>query len=57
MQGGHILVTMDGTLTDAERAAVKRAIETLDGFQKRGGWHSAIDDDAATLRSLLERMT
>ena len=43
-------------LTDAEREAVKRAIETLDGFQKRGGWHSAIDDDAATLRSLLERL-
>ena len=43
------------TLTDAEREAVERAVETLDGWQKTGGYHSAIDDDAATLRGLLER--
>lgn len=44
------------TLTYAERAAVERAIRTLDEFQKRGGWHSAVDEDAATLWGLLGRM-
>lgn len=34
------------TLTEAEREAVERAI---------GGYHSLHDDDAATLRGLLER--
>ena len=43
-------------LTAAEREAVERAVETLDGWQKTGGYHSAIEDDAATLRGLLERM-
>ena len=42
-------------LTDAEREAVEQATETLDGWQKTGGYHSAIEDDAATLRGLLER--
>lgn len=44
------------TLTDEERGAVNRAIATLDGWQRTGGYHSAVDDDAATLRSLLERL-
>ena len=44
------------TLTDAEREAIERAIETLDGWQKTGGYHSAIEDDAATLRGLLDRL-
>ena len=43
------------TLTAAEREAIERAIETLDGWQKTGGYHSAIEDDAATLRGLLDR--
>ena len=45
------------TLTDEEREAIERAIETLDGWQQTGGYHSAIEDDAATLRKLLERLT
>lgn len=43
-------------LTTAEREAVERAVETLDGWQKTGGYHSAIEDDAATIRGLLERL-
>lgn len=42
-------------LTVEERAAVERAIETLHNFQKTLGPHSAIDEDAATLRGLLKR--
>jgi hypothetical protein len=45
------------TLTAEERSAIGRAIATLDGWQRTGGYHSAVDDDAAALRSLLERMT
>ena len=52
VQGGHILVTMDGTLTDAEREAIQSAI-----------WdYEQNDDDAdcarmvSTLRGLLERL-
>ncbi len=52
---GNVVVEIDATLTDAEREAVERAVETLDGWQKTGGYHSAIEDDAATLRGLLER--
>jgi hypothetical protein len=44
------------TLTDAEREALERAIETLDGWQKTGGYHSAIEDDADALRGLLSRL-
>jgi hypothetical protein len=43
-------------LTDEEREAIGRAIATLDGWQRTGGYHSAVDDDAATLRSLLARL-
>lgn len=38
-----------------QRPRTKEAIATLDGWQARGGYHSALDDDAATLRGLLER--
>lgn len=53
---GNVTVTMDATLTDEEREAIGRAIATLDGWQRTGGYHSAVDDDAATLRSLLQRL-
>lgn len=43
-------------LTDAEREAVGRAIITLDDWQRIGGYHELHDDDAATLRGLLERL-
>lgn len=42
-------------LTDAEREAIERAIKTLDDWQRIGGYHELHDDDAATLRGLLER--
>ena len=50
-----VIAAGEPVLTDEEREAVERAVETLDGWQKTGGYHSAIDDDAATLRGLLER--
>ena len=43
-------------LTDAEREAMERAIKTLDDWQRIGGYHELHDDDAATLRGLLERL-
>ena len=43
-------------LTEEEREAVERAIRTLEAWQRTGGYHSAVDDDAATLRGLLERL-
>ena len=52
VQGGHILVTMDGTLTQKEREALKDCVYAY-----------ALDDDdeecasiANTLRGLLERL-
>lgn len=47
VQGGNVIVTMDATLTDAEREAVDRSQKLLDvdGFL----------ETAATLRGLLER--
>ncbi len=47
--GGNVTVTMDATLTDAEREAVRFAAVV---YQQGGR-----DDDAATLRGLLERTT
>lgn len=45
--GGNVTVTMDATLTDAEREAIRFAAVV---YQQGGR-----DDDAATLRGLLER--
>ena len=47
VQGGHILVTMDGTLTDAERAAVKAILGDPD---------LVIGDAREPLCGLLERL-
>ena len=44
---GNVTVTMDATLTDAERKAIERAADLIDA--KTCG-------DSATLRSLLERL-
>jgi hypothetical protein len=60
--GGNVTVTMDATLTDEEREAIKMAIaackvegelnQACDGRQSFAGlWH----DHAGALRSLLER--
>ena len=56
---GAVTVTMDATLTDAEREAVERAAQWMVQLAKdRGEIHSAgyFVDDAATLRGLLERL-
>ena len=56
---GNVTVTVDATLTDAEREAVERAANWMVQLAKdRGEIHSAgyFVDDAATLRGLLERM-
>lgn len=50
VQGGNVAVTMDATLTDAEREAVEEAAESYaDGCNER------CVQIAATLRNLLER--
>ena len=51
VQGGHILVTMDGTLTDAEREAIEAAAHAAAQLYV-GPDGVAL---AATLRGLLER--
>lgn len=51
VQGGNVIVTMDATLTDAERAALKH-FAVIDGPQYLPQTTSA----AATIRGLLERM-
>lgn len=48
VQGGSVTVTMDATLTDAEREALEAAIRTVD-------WQAQRNTHAATLRHLLER--
>ena len=49
VQGGNVIVTMDATLTDAEREAVEWCVEMA--------MNSATDcvDEIRTLRGLLER--
>ncbi len=49
IEGGNVTVTMDATLTDEERAAIKEGADALYGIGH--------DDEAATLRKLLERLT
>ena len=52
VQGGSVTVTMDATLTDAEREAVCMAM-TMYEFNDNDDQCAGI---AATLRNLLERM-
>ena len=57
--GGNVTVTMDATLTDAEREAIKTAIEWLTTLSsRRREIHSAdlLLQDARTLRGLLDRL-
>jgi hypothetical protein len=54
VQGGDVTVTLDATLTDAEREAIEWAVETS-GYYARAG-HRQAKDAAATLRKLLERL-
>ena len=54
---GNVTVTMDATLTDAEREAVDMAIDLLNGVEDvSAGASSRADAAAATLRGLLERL-
>ena len=48
---GNVTVTMDGTLTDAEREAIDRASQYL----SQNDVFEGMAEDAATLRGLLER--
>ncbi len=49
---GNVTVTMDATLTDAEREAIYRASQYL----SQNDVFEGMAEDAATLRGLLERM-
>lgn len=48
VHGGSVTVTMDATLTDEEREAIREGADALYG--------DSYDAEAATLRSLLERL-
>ena len=48
VQGGSVTVTLDATLTDEEREAIKEGADALYG--------DGYDAEAATLRKLLERL-
>jgi hypothetical protein len=51
---GNVTVTMDGTLTDAEREAIEAAALIVDEYEEEmDGFPSGA---AATLRRLLERL-
>jgi hypothetical protein len=51
VQSGSVIVTMDATLTDEERAAIRQAAsDYAENDMDAGCWHMA-----ATLRGLLER--
>lgn len=57
VQGGNVTVTMDAMLTDEEREAIERAIDSLVGVEDLSPDASQQDDAAAcVLRSLLERI-
>jgi len=53
VQGGNVTVTMDATLTDAERAAIR---EAADAYEQNNG-DADCERIAATLRGLLARTT
>ena len=60
VQGGSVTVTMDATLTDAEREAVAGVAASLHRLSETGIGHGAcreLAEQAATLRKLLERLT
>jgi hypothetical protein len=48
--GGNVTVTIDATLTDAEREAIEQTIDAANGMAPAEPW------TIATLRNLLERM-
>jgi hypothetical protein len=50
VQGGSLTVTMDATLTDAEREAIEQAIDAANGMARIESWA------LCTLRKLLERL-
>jgi hypothetical protein len=50
VQGGNVTVTMDATLTDAERQAIARAVDIFEVHPRL-----ADEGKAATLRGLLGR--
>jgi len=50
VQGGNVTVTLDATLTDAEREAIAQTIDAAIGMASAEPW------TISTLRSLLERM-
>jgi hypothetical protein len=54
VQGGSVTVTLDATLTDAEREAIESAAMSLDGTHSLDYVKRA--RQAATLRSLLARL-
>jgi hypothetical protein len=57
VQGGNVIVTMDGTLTDAERDAVALAIDSLNGVENVSATACARAAGAAgTIRKLLGRL-
>jgi hypothetical protein len=57
VQDGHVIVTMDATLTDEEREAIERGIDSLVGVEDVSADAGPMDDAAAcTLRGLIERL-
>jgi hypothetical protein len=53
---GNVTVTMDATLTDAEREAIERAIDCFDGIEDVSANAGERDESArCSLRGLLER--
>jgi hypothetical protein len=57
VQGGNVIVQMDGRLTDAEREALGWAIVAadLEKAETAGEFSAFVAERAATLRTLLER--
>jgi hypothetical protein len=56
VQGGRVIVTMDATLTDAERAAISRELSWLQWCVDNNQIGDVGRMDIATLRGLLERL-
>jgi len=53
VQGGHVIVTLDATLTDRERVALNWAIATLDAGEPDAGQNA---EAAAVLTEMVERL-
>lgn len=57
VQGGNVTVTMDATLTNAEREAVELAIDSMNGVEDiSASWSEREMAAISTLRGLLERL-